>query len=137
LSSKRKQERERWEKVRNNEESLPSEPEPPPHRPTGAPTKPLWEQLKAQKEREEALWMEEEKVLHAPKGLDDDELIFLEEQQDMKAYLREQQQKEIEEFTKQVSETVHANEPSIVDELLKVKLKQKSQLKKKKIQNIL
>jgi len=76
--------------------------------------------------------MEEEKVLHAPKGLDDDELIFLEEQQDMKAYLREQQQKEIEEFTKQVSETVHANEPSIVDELLKVKLKQKSQLKKKK-----
>uniref|UniRef100_A0A6B2LHQ7 FAM192A/Fyv6 N-terminal domain-containing protein n=1 Tax=Arcella intermedia TaxID=1963864 RepID=A0A6B2LHQ7_9EUKA len=106
------------------------DPEPvPTSRPTGAPTKPLWEQLKAQKEREEAMWMEEEKVLHAPKGLDDDELIFLEEQQDMKAYMREQQQREIEDFTKQVSETVHFNEPSIVDQLLKVK---RSKQKKKK-----
>jgi len=137
-NTKRKQEREQWEKVRNNEESVPSEPEPPPpqqqQRSSGAPTKPLWEQLKAQKEKEESLWIEEEKVLHAPKGLDDDELIFLEEQQDMKAYLREQQQREIEEFAKQVSETVHDTEPSIVDELLKVKQKQQQPQKKKKQQ---
>jgi len=132
---KRKQERERWDKVRNNEESFPSEPEQP-VRNTGAPTKPLWEQLKAQKEREEAMWMEEEKVcslvLHAPKGLDDDELIFLEEQRDMKAALREQQQKEIEQYNQEVAQTVHTNEPTIVDELIRVKQMQKTQTNKKK-----
>jgi len=50
----------------------------------------------------------------------------------MKAALREQQQKEIEQYNQEVAQTIHTNEPTIVDELIRIKQLQKNQNNKKK-----
>jgi len=78
---------------------------------------------KEQLERQEASFMETNLISES--GLDTDEFIFLEEQEEKKFLFREQQRQEMEDFKESVKGKVYKPETSYLEDLYKAKKKKK------------
>jgi hypothetical protein len=90
----------------------------------------LEQQKKEQREREEAMHMETQLVCE--QGLDTDEVIFLEEQEEKKYLFREQQKQEIADFKAAVANKVVKPETSYIEDLYQLNKKKKLEESKKK-----
>jgi len=90
----------------------------------------LEQQQKEQRERQEAFYMETNLVSES--GLDTDEIIFLEEQEEKKYLFREQQKQEIAEFKEAVSKKVFKSETTYIEDLYNANKKKKLANAKKK-----
>eukprot|EP01126_Amoeba_proteus_P036941 TRINITY_DN3782_c0_g1_i7.p1 TRINITY_DN3782_c0_g1~~TRINITY_DN3782_c0_g1_i7.p1 ORF type:complete len:154 (+),score=50.95 TRINITY_DN3782_c0_g1_i7:361-822(+) len=64
-------------------------------------------------------------------GLDTDEFLFLDEHEQRRNALLEQQRREMQDFNRTVSSLVHREEISYVEHLFQAKLKQKATKKRK------
>jgi hypothetical protein len=90
----------------------------------------LEQQKKEQREREEAMHMETQLICE--QGLDTDEVIFLEEQEEKKYLFREQQKQEIADFKAAVANKIVKPETSYIEDLYHLNKKKKLEESKKK-----
>jgi len=90
----------------------------------------LEQQKKEQREREEAMHMETQLICE--QGLDTDEVIFLEEQEEKKYLFREQQKQEIADFKAAVANKIVKPETSYIEDLYLLNKKKKLEESKKK-----